>query len=252
MPPVLLRGRATSRDLVGEVHMVVKPKSRSTAAEPDRVSLGRVRVTIDDLDALLKLLSDVPLPPGASPLAVEYDKGEFTEATDIQQLLDEELQDLRVKCGDLTVYLSPSRAEAVGPAELGAQVENEWARDRQTRRRPALNRALFGPVTRAFAISFSMAAVAFILPATRIIQDSSLTFFLSGVLLGSAVVPLFFTNFFFKAEGSGTYAVILPYSPQEIREQKLSQSKWPIISATIAALALIASLTFNVINLMRH
>lgn len=254
--------------------MVIKRTYRAEQPDrrPDRRSLGKVQVTIDDLRVLMDLLQEISnaemdsiLREGRHPeslvrllqstvasntgtpsVGVEFDVGEFSEPGDMRELSDVELKYLRVTANKTTVHLSATRAESIGPPEVNDLVYNVWARPRQTRKRPEGVGPRVGQAVVLFVVflcclgatvwapSWEMAVVISVVALIVSVAGSLVQVLRGGASLGVR---------------SG-WAIILPLTIDELRKQERGKSKWPIISATIAALALIASLTFNVINLM--
>ena len=63
---------------------------------PHSKHLGRVLVTIDDLQALMELLSDRQVNSTGAPLSgVQFQGGTFTDPEDLRRLSDEEARSLR-------------------------------------------------------------------------------------------------------------------------------------------------------------
>lgn len=243
-----------------------------TAPPPDRRSLGRVLVTLDDMRVLMQILdehrwstSDGDVSPPAEearPVFVTYDEGVFTAAEDMRELSNANLRNLLVKCDQTTVHLSPSRAEAIGPAPINDLIENAWARSRQTRKRPKVERGWSSMALAIFIPVFGLTALViyFFAPSDLGMEAAfaaSPFIFITAlvVILIFLVVPIATEIAYRDLFGSSrtrNYAVIAAFTQDELRKQESSRSKWPVISATIGVLALIVSVTFNLINLMRH
>ncbi len=98
-----------------------------------RTELGRVLVTIDDLAALMTLLTD-----DTPELRIEFDGGYFTEAEELRTLSDIEVRSLRLQTPEVQVALNSSDAFAVGERQEAEDVYRLWARARQTQLRPPL------------------------------------------------------------------------------------------------------------------
>jgi hypothetical protein len=96
---------------------------------PYRQDLGRVLVTIDDLQALLNHVQQ-SLPAGTS-LQVQFDGGYFTDSNDIRTLTDDELRSLRIQAPDVQVHLSEHEVLALGDETKAKAVYLQWARSRQ-------------------------------------------------------------------------------------------------------------------------
>ena len=99
-----------------------------------RTELGRVLVTIDDLAALMTLLTDDT--PG---LHIEFDGGYFTEAEELRTLSDIEVRSLRLRTPEVQVALNSSDAFAVGERQEAEDVYRLWARARKTQVEAAPN-----------------------------------------------------------------------------------------------------------------
>jgi hypothetical protein len=98
-------------------------------AEPYIQDLGRVLVTLDDLKALMDLLSaTVPEEP---ELHVAFNGGYFTDAEDLRRLSDNEIRSLRISTSQLQVILDPVQCYAVGDEITAKNVYRLWARSRQ-------------------------------------------------------------------------------------------------------------------------
>jgi hypothetical protein len=111
----------------------------------DTQALGRVLVTIDDLESLIDLLGNlrekIDRGPDAdfsavSDLKLEFDGGSFENAEDLRKLSDEELKRITVKTSKIEVILSPSEAFAIGDPVMAKKIYNQWARARQVKIRP--------------------------------------------------------------------------------------------------------------------
>lgn len=105
-------------------------------------TLGRVLVTIDDLDALLALLADVEKPFGPSggnfshKITIEFIGGSIDDPQDLKKLSDQELETLIVKSPHCEIVLTRGRAVAVGASPAVSAVYERWAKSRQCRIRP--------------------------------------------------------------------------------------------------------------------
>src|SRR5262245_1844875 len=113
---------------------------------PDRgmdldVDLGRVRVTIDDLRALVQMLSSFGHPSGkkwrlGEDVVIKFKTGEIDSPEDLEHLSQEELNEISVQAPRLVIELSPRVAEAHGAGETCAWIYEHWAKPRQTEHRP--------------------------------------------------------------------------------------------------------------------
>jgi hypothetical protein len=106
----------------------VGPQPDST---PAREQLGRVLVTIDDLQALMDIIRSEANDPHT--VQVQFSGGFFTEAEDIRRLSDAEKSTLKVISDVVEVNLSENAADAVGDPKATFAVRYTWARSRQTR-----------------------------------------------------------------------------------------------------------------------
>ncbi|MEW2504812.1 MULTISPECIES: hypothetical protein [unclassified Amycolatopsis] len=150
-----------------------------------RRQLGRVHVTIDDLEALRELL-DEGLADGATRTEFEFDGGSFEEPSDLPKLSDAELRRIVVKSAKAEVILASTQAVAIGERHVSEAVYTRWARARQTKDRP-------GPRPsaryRAAAWPYLFAAVLAVITPLRIVSDMGAAgWFLGGGLTFLAVV----------------------------------------------------------------
>jgi hypothetical protein len=97
--------------------------------------LGPVRVTIDDLAALLAIVTEVT---GCARPRVEFgaDAGFFTAAQDIRHIPKEMRVRLVISTPELTVELTNKSTEACGSWEHVVAIKERWARPRRTSRGP--------------------------------------------------------------------------------------------------------------------
>jgi hypothetical protein len=102
---------------------------------PSLQTLGRVLVTIDDLEALCNLLRNRS--EQTDPIEIEFPGGTIGEAADLRELSDMELADIKVKAFDAEVVLSTEAAYCLGGPAVGEFVYRNWARARQTKERPS-------------------------------------------------------------------------------------------------------------------
>lgn len=98
--------------------------------EPHRQKLGRVLVTIDDLDALITLVTQHAASPGH--VRVSFNGGHLTDAADIRHLTDDELRTLKIATDRVEINLDRESATAVGERSISQEINTAWARTRQT------------------------------------------------------------------------------------------------------------------------
>lgn len=104
-------------------------------AQKAQRSLGRVRVTIDNLEALRDLL-DASQSTGAAATVLEFEGGWFDHPSDMPKLSDHALRRITVKSSEVEVVLSPTSAIAIGDPNVCDAVYTRWARQNPTRERP--------------------------------------------------------------------------------------------------------------------
>jgi hypothetical protein len=105
--------------------------------EPTRRHLGRVLVTIDDLNALITIMRSEAVDPDS--VQVQFNGGYATEAGDISHLSNDEIVSLKIHSDNAEVNLEPTQATAVGTDLIVAKIDNMWARTRQTEIEPDRN-----------------------------------------------------------------------------------------------------------------
>lgn len=96
---------------------------------PHRQNLGRVLVTIDDLDALMQLVRQ-NLGEGLE-LGIQFEGGYFTEAEDLRRLSDEESKSLKIHTADIEIHLAHSQAVVIGNEQQAQDIYRLWARPRE-------------------------------------------------------------------------------------------------------------------------
>ncbi|WIX75454.1 hypothetical protein QRX50_28525 [Amycolatopsis carbonis] len=205
-----------------------------------RRRLGRVHVTIDDLQALRELL-DEGLADGATRTEFEFDGGSFEEPADLPKLSDAELRRIVVKSANVEVILSSTQAVAIGERHLSEAVYTRWARARQTKDRP-------GPRPsaryRAAAWPYLLAAVMAVVTPVRIVPDMGA----SGWFLGGGVT--------FLAVVSGTwslqrlpesYAAVHALSNEDYRKHR-TQASHAWRSSVIGSVAVLVTLVIGVLS----
>jgi hypothetical protein len=97
--------------------------------------LGPVRVTIDDLSALLSIIAEVT---GCAQPRVKFgpDAGFFTAARDLRDIPKELRAWFEISTPELTVTLAGNTTEARGNWEHAVAIRERWARPRRTSRGP--------------------------------------------------------------------------------------------------------------------
>ncbi|MCM3846828.1 hypothetical protein ND486_11570 [Pseudonocardia sp. DR1-2] len=110
------------------IHRVGQPTDRPTPS----AELGRVLVTIDDLEALFKLLSN----HGTTEVRARFNGGHFTNPHDLRSLSDGELSYLSVETPAAQVQLRSNRASVVSPYDEIRGMVQHWASTRQTKDSP--------------------------------------------------------------------------------------------------------------------
>lgn len=140
--------------------MTVYRVGPSEDKEQHTVSLGKVLVTTDDLDALTDILRrkiyspEAPAnKPGPKRHRVEFDGGHFDETSDLPTLTDEEARSLKIEGRDDQVILSAERAVAIGDKKEAEDIYKLWARSRQTKEPPRSRRLSNHPLIPPFVLS---------------------------------------------------------------------------------------------------
>ena len=183
-----------------------------------RTELGRVLVTIDDLAALMTLLTD-----DTPELHIEFDGGNFTEAEELRTLSDIGVRSLRLQTPKVQVFLNSSDAFAVGERQEAEDVYRLWARARKTQLRSLpipLSAYILTLMSTVFMLSLAVLIFAGVDEASPMAAKG---YTLAGVvgawsLVGS--VSIWYAAF---ARGS-SYAVVIPLSLDEYRQNRLNQT----------------------------
>jgi hypothetical protein len=207
--------------------------------------LGKVLVTIDDLQALLDLLHDHDAV--TEDVVVECDEGEFTEAEDMRRLSDQALADLRLRVGGMVLHLSSDRAMAVGSPELVSHVETAWARLRQTKESPPqvglLLIAWLPPTIFVWLAALLLLVVQMSKPET---SAGIWVFVLPPTV--ALVVSAYFVRLAVKQRRNMTWAVVKPITRQEFRDLESKKTNVPLWALLVAVAGLLVSLSFNALN----
>jgi hypothetical protein len=196
--------------------------------------LGRLLVTIDDLEALIALIVEHS-PEGTDAPQMEFVGGTFTEPGDLRTLTDNELKEIEVVNSKVEVHLSDWRATAAGDRELASIVSRAWARPRQTN-------AL--PKGREYAIRAERVLIAVVLviavllvPVLDWLKESAIHW--SWAIPTLAVVTVLSRALLKQpTRRLDSYAVIVPSTLDEYRkEQMLGRRQlvtWLIATSAIA------------------
>lgn len=216
-----------------------------------RQPLGRLEVSIDDLNALLTLLQNRD---DIDDVRVEFGEGDFTDASEMRELSDSDLGELRVKTRDLVVHLSPSRAEVVGKKELADFVRDAWARSRQTNLpQPGTTWASRNLVYAVVDLGwFGLATFLAHRIITRPQEFPGWPPTVSATLIVvTFAVMIAFTNWTVMRERrSKSWALIQPLTAHELRQMRNMRSVVPLWSLLVAVAAFIASTLLGVLALI--
>jgi hypothetical protein len=215
--------------------------------EPYRVELGKLLVTIDDLEALMTHLRERK----PDDFQVEFDGGYLTDAADLEHLSDMELQSLRVKNSEVQVVLSPTDASAIGDFVACQEVYRVWARSRQTELKPASLRtftawAIFAEAL-AFAVFVLYSSIGIYLSFRRDVGPLGLLFIGGAIVLGLISMPLVYYIYVTFGSRRKTYAIIEPATLADYRQRASTQTyprrSWivAILSTIIAVAAIVAA-----------
>ncbi len=148
---------------------------------PTRQNLGRVLVTIDDLEALIGIMRQEAT--DSTSVQVQFSGGYFTNVEDLRQLSDSEILSLKIHSDSTEVNLEPTQAVAIGAATTTGKIQNVWARTRQTKAGTRLSAAswtMLGVAATLLLLIPAALAVLGILPYYRA-GDSGLN--IAGFLL---------------------------------------------------------------------
>jgi len=184
-----------------------------------RTELGRVLVTIDDLAALMTLLTD-----DTPELHIEFDGGYFTEAEELRTLSDIEVRSLRLQTPEVQVVLNSSDAFAVGERQEAEDVYRLWARARKTQLRPL-------PIPLSDYIIILMPTVlmlSFVLRILSQVDTVSLTaayeLYIYAGAVGASGPVMSVGIWYIALARRSSYAVVIPLSIDEYRQNRLNQT----------------------------
>ncbi|WP_308820066.1 hypothetical protein [Pseudonocardia alni] len=211
--------------------MAIHRASRTPSRPAPRVDLGKVLVTIDDLEALMQIMD--PQEPAAGEPVVRFGGGHFTDANGMRSLSDYEVDVLYVNARLATVSLTPTSASASCEDEGQLESIRAWARARQTKLTPAgtvspPRFALWGLLALAFA-SGILALFCIFGPDSVSQDEATLRFALSIVSGGFSVILLivWLAGRYFVAllVSDKNYAVIEPRTMAEFRDRQKSDHR---------------------------
>lgn len=222
-----------------------------TAGKTHVRPLGRLLVTVDDLDALLALMT--PSARKAAKPRVEFVGGSFDSGSDLQKLSDNEMLSLRVLNKDVQVVLNNTAALAVGTEQSVDDIDRLWARSRQTKRSSnALQRQRSTPhfwlsvVIMISAINFSAISLLGSITGIQTPLFSNISP-IANLMLGLLCAILGLALSIYLRAGPSTYAIVTPLSHAEIRnhnrEELFPRRAWivSIISVTVAAISVLVA-----------
>lgn len=218
-------------------------------------SLGRVRVCIDDLAALIALLNA----ESGHVARIAFDGGHFDEPADLRSLSDGELRRLVVQSDNTDVVLGPREARAIGRRPDVEAVYRLWARSRQTHMRPQSTRwrervtdELFG----AFLGSLiGGLLVAYIIMTTGVVSEmfpNASSPIIASLGLGVVFVIAFLNTFLYSKTPlwQASYAVIVPFTQDELRKNMVA-NRYPRLSYFVAIASLIVATVAVTVSILR-
>jgi hypothetical protein len=216
--------------------MAVRRAGISGQGRPEHKSLGRVLVTIDDLEALCQQLNEEH-----EKIRLEFAGGDFDSAQDLRHVSDEELRYVAIKTSDVEIILSDQFAHAIGPPNSIQAVYENWARMRQTKRKP---HGWFDGHTIPLFLSLGLFVAAPLAPV--IVRGSFIEKLVASILalvVGGVMTILELLTVRREVQ---SYAIVVPMTMNELRSQdaenrRSSKTVWAaIVGATIGALATVA------------
>ncbi|WP_141980715.1 hypothetical protein [Saccharothrix saharensis] len=233
---------------------VHRPQLSDRQETSTRKYLGRVSVTIDDLDALVKMLSH----DNESKVTIEFSGGHIDEAADMKILNDAELSEIRVKATSVEVVLSSYQAVAIGREDICEAINNQWARMRKTSEKPRL-RTHYGEKSSQVFSLLMLATVTLSLGAT-ILQSAGLRV---PDIIGWGNAPLsvkwplsiafvltaiFMVRSEFRAPW--TYAVIKPWTLEDERSEGPANQRNKIAIAVATTSIVVATATAILVKII--
>ncbi|MGW4489765.1 hypothetical protein ACWEOE_38770 [Amycolatopsis sp. NPDC004368] len=225
------------------VHRLGADATRDQAAR----DLGRVLVTIDDLRALINLVSELEEDSRSdSRPRMGFGGGEFEEPEDLVELTDAELEYIWIKSSNVEISFNAFHASAVGKKDLVDAIYNNWARARLTRDRPWIHKRMHTNSQSVFlAVGITGGFSLLGMPADLL--NPFTLIFLSVTIL--TLVGALFVGRITLSRGS--YAVVRAVTLSEYRAMRVdSQRHWRTIAmsalaASIALAGIVVGLLFK-------
>lgn len=208
-------------------------------------SLGRVSVTIDDLDALLEILT-TGHPARPQRPRVEFVGGSFDSPEDLRKLNSAEMSSLRIVAKHVEVILTESAALAIGQQDHVDEVYSSWAGVRQTKRRRQFVSKGYEYLTQFLSVLLMAAAVNFsAIALTGSLRNMDVSMIDKRSPAANLLFAIASATISWAAQsniGAGrNYAIITPQNNEEARKETkaelLARRAWwvAVASATIAA-----------------
>ncbi|MFJ8910836.1 hypothetical protein [Amycolatopsis sp. NPDC102389] len=218
---------------------------RAPNDRPDEyTTLGRVRVTIDDLEELADLLNTAHGPSEVWP-KYEFVNGTFDRPVDLANLREDELSFIEVKFEDVEIILSSTHAGMYGSKDSCAMVKERWSSMRQTEDRPILRRdsKRLGIILIS-AILLVLNYVALISGWYRVAYPAWY-----GVTTGVGTVLVLAYSSFKVSRRPSSYAFIFPGSYSEFRRESgvRKRHSQAILASYAAILLAVISIVVSVI-----
>ncbi|WP_459716861.1 hypothetical protein [Actinophytocola sp. KF-1] len=204
-------------------------------------------MTIDDLRALVELLQSEDAT--ADTIEMTFTGGTFTDPEDLRKLTDAELASVTVKTRSVEVSLSDNDALVVGDARLSALVSHSWARRRRVTRLPAAMRRRASWVMVVTPLIFGAAG----LLSGFILSIGDLSTLLRSIFIGTAIGTtlgvLISIATFTYARSTVDYAIVIPLTLEEYREQR-GDSRRHLQIAIIALAGVVVALLGVLVTLL--
>lgn len=224
-----------------------------TQSAPTHLPLGHLVVTIDDLRALLQLLTaDGPTKANSAPITVDFGGGYFDDPEDLRELSDRELHSLKILTSDVEVQLSSEAAVAIGQADVCCAIDNKWARQRQTTDLPSTVGRRFVRKSTSATVVLSLLILAiciFGIPAFDLLtwHPEVLSPILTAV---AAVVIIGNLIFVSKTRWPPTsYAIIDPVTLEERRKERVAKNRH-LQTAVIALAGVVVALIAVIVTIL--
>lgn len=209
-----------------------------------RVGLGRILVTMDDIESLMIHLGRHEK-DSDSPVVVEFNAGYFTEARDLSKINPLEMEFLRLKSSRMLVILGTYSAVAIGDIQEAEGVYNSWAMSLETKelpprvRKDKITTVVFAGILLilgAFSYGASILFQRFYYQVGQLYFGIASVFSFIGFLTFALILYILYN--WDKKFKQSTYAIVVPYSRDEYRRNELSQ-KYPRRSWIVAIVAVI-------------